>query len=427
MSKDSLKKWFYQVTNHLYQVRLRLCPQSRSGFTFLTVIIVLAMLGIASGVAAIFGIQLLDVRRERQTHDALDDIKQAIIGNSRLIVNDSRADFGYVGNMGSLPTTIENLYKKGSQPAFTFSSAKKVGAGWKGPYIAPLIIENFDSLKKDAFGNDYVYSTTQYTRADGEVVVAKITSKGEDGTEGNSDDRFVEVLKREVFGTLTGTVTSPVGTAVENASVKLNIPASGVLTTLSTTTDVNGNYSFSNAPFGVYSVEVEETVSTGGGSSGISYVANSAVVIGVSNDTLQFQVRNDGANNITVTSINVAFTGASRFYQEIVWDSTVVWNYITNGGGVRGTSGETKTLSAAQTIVGTAGGTTASSTKLIRIEGSSTAVPTVILGTGAGTGGQVVIQISNFYNQLTGGSLSSIKNKTFTITFSDGSVVTFST
>ncbi len=399
--------------------------RSRGGFSYLTIIVVLAMLGIAGGVAAVFSSQLLDIRRERQSRDELADIKQAIVGNTKYVVLDSRGDFGYIGNMGSLPSSLEDLYKKGSQPVYTFSTGKIVGAGWKGPYIVPLLIENVDSLKKDPFGNDYVYSTAQYTRSDGEVVVAKITGKGADGTLDTSDDRFVEILKREVFATVTGSVTSPDGDALEGASVTLNTPVNGVLTTTTTTSDVSGNYSFSEVAFGVGSIEVEATADTGTGTSGLGYVENSAVTIN-SNTEVQFQISNLGEDSVTVTTIKIEFTGASKFYNQIDWSGTVVWDSVIDGGGTRGGSGETKTLSSSQTIVGTSGAA-ASSTKLLRVEESSTTADTVTLGTGAGTGGQVTITIGPFFANPTGGGSSSMLSKTFTITFSDGSVVTFST
>lgn len=254
-------------------------------------------------------------------------------------------------------------------------------------------------------------------------MVAKITSKGADGTLSTSDDRFVEILKREVFATVTGTVISPDGSALEDASVSLNTPVNGVLTMATTMSDASGNYSFSDVAFGVGSIEVEATATTGSGTSGIGYVENSAVTIS-SNTKVQFQVNNLGENDVTLTMIKIEFTGSSKFYDQIDWSGTVVWDSATDGGGIRGGSGETKTLSSSQTIVGTSSAA-ASSTKLLRVEESSTTADTVTLGTGAGTGGQVTITVGPFFSNPTGGGTSSMKGRTFTITFSDGSVVTF--
>ncbi len=429
MSNVSItNKWSRWITVHLPHLGLRPSSQSvrsRGGFSYLTVIVVLAMLSIAGGVAAVFSSQLLDIRRERQSRDELADIKKAITGNTNYVVLGSRGDFGYIGNMGSLPSSLEDLYKKGSQPAYTFSTGKIVGAGWKGPYIVPLLIENVDSLKKDPFGNDYVYSTSQYTRSDGEVVVAKITSKGADGTLSTSDDRFIEILKREVFATVAGSVTSPDGSAIADASVTLNTPVNGVLTTAITTSDVNGNYSFSDVAFGVGSIEVEATADTGSGTTGLGYVADSALPIN-SNTEVQFQITNLGETSVTVTTMKMDLLGAARYYTQIDWSGTVVWDYVADGGGTRGGPGETKTFSSSQIIVGTTD-TAVGSTKLLRVAESSTTAAAVTLGSGAGTGGQVTITIGPFFTQQSGGGAGSMQSKTFTITFNDGSVITFDT
>lgn len=392
---------------------LRPCYQSvgsRGGFSYLTVIAVLAMLGIAAGVAVIFTTELLDIRRERLSRDELADIKQAITGNPKLIINKGRADFGYVGNMGGLPTTLEDLYKKGSQPVFVFNTTKKVGAGWKGPYIAPLILEHIDSLKQDPFGNDYVYSTSQYTRPDGEVVVAKITSKGEDGTEGGSDDRFVEILKREVFATVTGKVTKPTGAAQTNTPVVLNRPENGVLTEKFAETNADGAYSFVNVPFGLRSIQIAPK---------LSYVDGTAEAVTPANDNLKFKIINMGENDITLNSLKAEYSG-TMFYERIKWGTSVVWRYDTDGGGVRGAGGETKTWSTSKTINGTGKPT---ESKIIRVEESSTTAPTIIL---KGSGATKTLRLINFRDVQTGtGNAVDVGNVTFTITFSDGSVMTF--
>lgn len=413
MRKETLKRRLSQVIKHLYRTGLRPChqsAQSRNGFTFLTVIIVLAMLGTSAGVAIIFSSQLMDIRRERISLDELDDLKLSMTGNPKLIINEGRADFGYIGHMGSLPSSLENLYKIGSQPTFLFNTTKKVGAGWKGPYIAPLLIENIDSLKKDDFGNDYVYSTTSYTRADGEVVLAKITSGGADGTQGTSDDRSVEVLKRASFATVTGKVLRPAGGAVQNTSVVLNTPENGVLTEKVATTDVNGNYSFSNVPFGLRSIQISPK---------LSYVDGTAEAISTANDDLEFKIINMGENAVTLNNLKAEFAG-TMFYERIIWGSAVVWRYDIDGGGVRAASGETKVWSTSKTINGTG---KPSEAKILRVEEPSTTAPTITL---RGTGDTKFLTLLNFTNTQTGtGSTVVVSNVTFTITLSDGSVMTF--
>lgn len=385
-------------------------PRSEQGFSFITIIIVLAMFGVAASVVIIFKSQLFGIRRERLTRDELAELKQAITGNPRLITNNGRADFGYIGNMGNLPPSLEDLYKKGTQPVFVFNNVKKVGAGWAGPYIAPLITEYLDSLKKDAFGNDYVYSTSPYTRADGEVVSAKITSNGEDRVAGTLDDRFAEILKREVFSTVSGEVTTPAGVAVKNASITLNTPENGTLITRTTQTNADGGYSFSDVTFGLRSIQVSPL---------LSYVEGSAEAITPGNDDLEFKIINMGGNPVTVTSLKAEFPG-TMFYERIVWGATTVWNYLTDGGGIRAASGATKTFNPSQTIGGTGNPAEA---KIIHVEDLATTAPTIIL---KGSGVAKTITLENFRNVQAGpGTAVVVSNVQFTMTFSDGSVMTF--
>ncbi|MCP4364139.1 MAG: hypothetical protein GY800_02445 [Planctomycetes bacterium] len=413
MRNNITKKWFRRITIHTPHLGLGPSSQSagsRNGFTFITVLIVLAMLGVAAGVALVFVSQLRDIRRERMSRDELVDLRQAITGNPRLIIKDGRADFGYIGSMGSLPSGLEDLYKKSSQPSYVFNTTKKVGAGWKGPYIAPLIIEQVDSLKQDPFRNDYVYSTAQYTRSDGEVVVAKITSIGKDGTEGNSDDRSVEVLEREAFATITGAVTKTNGNPQINTPVVLNMPENGALTEQFDVTDASGEYSFSDVPFGLRSVQVGPR---------ISYVDGTAEAVSGNNDDLQFKIVNMSQNDVTLSSLKAVYAG-TMFYERILWAGAIVWRYDTDGGGVRGASGETKTWSSSKTINGTGQPTEA---KIIRVEESSTTVPTIILQP---SGATKTLKLLNFRDVQTGpGSMVNVGSVTFTMTFSDGSTMTF--
>jgi len=44
-------------------------------------------------------------------------IKRAIVGNPELKSNGIRNDFGYVGEMGRLPTSLTELMSRGAQPS----------------------------------------------------------------------------------------------------------------------------------------------------------------------------------------------------------------------------------------------------------------------------------------------------------------------
>lgn len=380
------------------------------GFGLIAVIAILAMIGVASGIAVIFISQLRDVRRERLGMDELDILKQAITGNPALIINEGRSDFGYVGHMGTIPSSIEDLFKRGSQPTYVFNTTKKVGAGWAGPYIAPIVIENLDALKKDAFGNDYVFTNTEFTRGDGEKVSVRITSVGADETSSTSDDRYVDIIKRELFSTVSGYVTDKAGNGQKNVGVTLNLPQNGVLSTANTTTDLTGRFAFNNVSFGLRSLSVDAR---------LTYQPGSGKATGGAKDNVEFKVTNSGTNNISISSIKAVYD-RTAYFEEVKVAGTSVFKHINNSG-VRGASGDTITFTA-KTVKGSGKPT---EVVLIRVQTDTTTTPNVVI---KGVGDTITIEYKKFTNVQTGsGSSVNMVGVTFTVTFSDGSEAVFTT
>ncbi len=385
---------------------------SSGGFGLVAIIIVLAMLGVAAGVAVLFVTQLRDIRGERLSRDEMTVLKEAIAGKKNLFAGAGRAEFGYVGTMGKVPSSLEDLYKKGSQAAFSFSSSKRIGAGWAGPYITPLVIENLDSLKKDPFGNDYEYTGAEFTRGDGKVVSVRIRSTGPDGTLDSAitaslsgDDREVDILKTEAFSTLSGFVVDSGDIGQADVAVFLNRPVDGAATSVSTSTDGTGAYSFSDVPFGIMIMNI---------SSGLAVVAGTAVSGG---DKITVKVQNNSENDISITSIEAVYD-ITAFYEVLKIGGAEVWNYNS---GTRGASGDTKTFSA-QTILGSGA---AVDEEVLRVERSAQTIPNITVGA---LGEQKLIEYLNFRDAQTGsGNGVTMTGATVTLTFSDGSEVTFVT
>ncbi len=392
---------------------------SSGGFGLVAIIIVLAMLGIAGGVGVLFVSQIQEIRGDRLSRDEMTELKEAILGKKNLFVGEGRAEFGYAGTMGKVPSSLEDLYKKGSQPSLSFSSSKGIAAGWKGPYITPVVIENLDSLKKDSFGNDYEYTGAEFTRADGKAVSARIRSLGPDSTLDSAitaavsgDDRDVDILRSEVFSTASGFVVDSGGVGQGDITVFLNKPVDGVATTVTTVTSSDpsdkGAYSFSDIPLGLRTFNV---------SGGLGVVTGTAVSGG---NKITLKVRNNGNTDITVTSIKAVYD-ITAFYELIKLGGVVKFNYNS---GTRGASGDTKTFSGV-TILGSAG---AADIKVERVEKSTHKLPdfpNIVLGD---QGNDLLIEYLDFKDAQTGSADDvNMTGATVTLTFSDGSEVTFTT
>ncbi len=400
------------------------------GFTVVTIIILLALMGAAAGIATLFMDKLVTGRRELATHDELDTLRKAIIGNREVFSRQGRRDFGYSGHMGNLPAKLEDIYKKDDQPGYTIDTQALIGAGWAGPYIAPRAAEKFSSIFIDAFGNSYEYSTTEYTRADGEVVIAKVQSYGADKTLGTEDDRKVEILRREVYSTVFGYVRDFIGKAVAKAQVTMYYPYKGRINELNTTTNAEGFFQFTDVPYGIRAMKVAGP--------GLRYMDGSALATGggknqekdKENNTLIFKISNWGERTIILNSIKLEYITSQQCYYEQVHvgntvptggDNPPVFDYIRDNHGNRGESGRLIPFSDIAVV----GGRSASPTRVL-IDSDNVLLSNMVLQAGGGT---LIIKYTGFKNKISDSPSPAkpvnVTGVTFAVTFSDGSQFTF--
>jgi hypothetical protein len=311
--------------------------------------------------------------------------------------------------MGTMPSQLSKLWIAGTQPAYTFDSDKKVGAGWVGPYIPNIFVEDLLALDKDLFGQTLTYTSTPFTRtSDNQVVAVRVESAGADGVAGTADDMLIDILKGEIFSTVTGTLKR--GTqVVPFATVTLNLPIDGVVSTRNTTTNSSGVFTFTDVPYGFRSVSVDPK---------LTYEPNSAGV--KSSNNLEFTVTNYAPSNVTITSLTATYSG-SLYYEGIKVGNDTVFNYsLAPYNGTRAQSGQQITFSQSVLVAGSG---KPSQVIPIRVDQEVTTTPDLLI---RGVGKSVKIALQNFKNAQTGtASNVSPSGVTFTINFSDGSQNTF--
>jgi type II secretory pathway pseudopilin PulG len=316
------------------------------GFTLITVIVLLAVLLTVIALVVPSTVQQVSSARQSDTLDEMEVLQVAMLGNRDLPSTAVRSDFGYLGDMGNLAATLDDLVTQGAQPAYSFDSAKRAGAGWKGPYFIRRAGGDAASHKRDAFGNDYIYDTSDYTNGQGQLVDAKLVSLGADGLAGGTgpdEDITFEILKAKTLATVTGNVEDQIGDPAAGVNVAIHYPANGTLTSQAATTDVNGVYQFSNIPFGLRGITLEPT---------ITLVAGSVTAFGSGNRHLRFSVENVSGSDMTIRFLNATYN-VSAFYDEIRWQGSSVYN--CPGSGPAGSSGGTLTLDADQTVAAASG------------------------------------------------------------------------
>ncbi len=378
-------------------------------------IVVLAIIGILAGTITPFVLMNLHKERKVGTVAELKEIKYGIIGNPEVVTKEIRTDFAYIGDMGSMPSKIEDLYQKDTQPAYSYNTTKKTGAGWKGPYIDPSLVENLASLKLDVYGNEYTYDDTEFTDSTtGATVSAKIVSKGADGVTGGDDDLSAYVYKPEAFSKVVGTIVDEQGKRVPAVTVKMNYPSNGTLTTATTTSDSQGHYEFTDIPYGNRSITIEP---------GLGFAADSVTISGSQDENIAYRITNFSASDITINSFIADFTVTpTAFYETLVIGGTQVFN-STNP---RAASGQEITF-ADITIAGS-GASVEGKTFPVRVQSPLTQVEDLNIAGAVSKGTTITIEMETFRDQQSGGgNLTDMTGVTFDITFSNGSRTLFAT
>ena len=234
---------------------------SSKGFTFSEIIIVVAIMGIVTSVALKNMGKTDDRANYEESLTELQELLKAIVGDENARSNGERTSFGFVGDIGGLPSTLDELVSRGSLSAIMLDTSKQIAYGWKGPYLESPFSSGKSDFKTDGWGNAYVYSTTQYALAPGDTVVAKISSLGADGTvggEGYDSDIFVEIMKDQVQADMTGNVIELSGNPVLAATVRVYEPNGfGALTSKSAFTDAFGSYTIQNVSQGVRAITIQ--------------------------------------------------------------------------------------------------------------------------------------------------------------------------
>jgi len=115
-----------------------------NGYTLVEMILVIVIIGILASVAFRSTGNSIDISRTEETRTEMDRLAHAIAGNPELVSGGYRTDFGYVGDIGALPSDWDALV---TNPGY---------AAWKGPYINDDFGLGADyTFKLDAWGIPY--------------------------------------------------------------------------------------------------------------------------------------------------------------------------------------------------------------------------------------------------------------------------------
>ncbi len=206
---------------------------NKRGFTMIELVLVIAIIGILTSVATVKLFPSLETSRIEATKGEMQSLAFAIVGNPDVYTNGARSDFGYVGDIGSLPPNLDAL---ATNPGFST---------WDGPYIKADFGNN--DFKQDAWEVDYIYSDT---------LLRSI------GSGANIDKLFISsssaLIANAVFGYLLDASSNMPGVVYnDSVSINLNYPdGSGGITTTSINPGANGDFAFAGIPIGNHTLRV---------------------------------------------------------------------------------------------------------------------------------------------------------------------------
>jgi len=208
--------------------------KSKNGYSLFELVIVVVIIGIITSVGIRYLRTTHDAAKVVQTKKELDQLAWAIVGNPNLISGGVRSDFGYVGDVGSMPSNLDALV---SDPGY---------ASWDGPYIRddfyPTDTGSETEFKIDAWGKAYSYSGN-----------STITSTGS----GTSITRAIansldNLLRNTVSAVVIDLDNTPPGaTYKDSTKLLLTYPnGSGSLTTTTRYPASDGFVRFDSIPIG---------------------------------------------------------------------------------------------------------------------------------------------------------------------------------
>ncbi len=362
------------------------------GFTLVELSVSLGVLGlILSGVVALVSFEM-DSSRQSETAAKLKMFKRAIIGDSRIVTKESRTDFGYVGDMGSLPATLPDLWARGSKPAFTYDNAKKTGAGWAGPYIDVGLPGFSNDLALDSWGNGILYTVGAGTSGvTGQQYQATISSLGSDATPGTADDITVEIYTTEMFSRVVSYIRDSSGNPMQNIQVKMNYPANGTPTSTAVFSGAGGYYEFPNIPFGNRSITIEPK---------LVYSEGSAVTLGGGGDDVEFVMISFTCGTITGATATLG-DAPTPFYEQFRVGGATVFNNTSDLAG----DGEMIDFTTDPDISWKgcgSGGAGLASVFPVRVQSPLTQVPDQDIGAGATAGKSFRMRMNNFRANMNG-------------------------
>ncbi len=229
---------------------------NNKGFTLVELVLSLTLFSFFSIISISYISKSIDEKNFHLTIKKLNLIRDALVGQNQVSLVNTKQKFGYIGDIGGLPTAIETLgalqVKPAGQSVWAANSTHRIAFGWSGAYLQDTTLDGSDL--KDAWGNNFVYSPA--------TIPPLVTSLGADGLVGGSgfdEDINFRVPWHISFSNVHGFILDGGAPWSGTAEVEINFPdGAGALSQVTTNLvpSDNGYFVFNNIPQGTRSATI---------------------------------------------------------------------------------------------------------------------------------------------------------------------------
>jgi type II secretory pathway pseudopilin PulG len=211
------------ISNHRHRSTL----SCSAGFTLIEVVLIIILLGVLATVAVTRLDDATETAKFEQTRNEMQQLAYAIAGNPHANSGDGRSDFGYVGDVGSIPGSLGDLV---TNPGY---------GTWDGPYVSSAF--DPDGFRKDAWGADYVLVDTVIRSTGSGQAIDLVFAASKSA-----------LMSNTVSGRLVdGSHEPPRSTFKDSVQLRLTYPdGSGGFTTAVAWPSDDGGFAFSGVPIG---------------------------------------------------------------------------------------------------------------------------------------------------------------------------------